>query len=276
MDQTDLWLRYVAVLTPGMTQDEISKKAGVSQGTISRWINGRKLPTEAAKVAAFARGFNRNVLEAFVVAGMITLHEAERGLDSEARAFLRNEIFYSIAQELAGEDAEEEQLWTLEDVEQFLDDRRNRPVADPATGSGGFLVAIADRVRDQLGDDWTELERMGRDGHREIVRGFSGRRWRQAQRERIDELTAAARADTELLRHIADVYAGALEWLDGVFEAVEEAVPNTARGDLYRTAGDYLRDGLAHEQYTESEYVVLRLVLDQLQAELYGGQASAG
>lgn len=83
MDTTDAWLRYVAILTPGLTQDQIAKAANVSQGTISRWVNGRKLPTEAAKVASFARGFDRNVLEAFVAAGMLSIKEAQRGLDRE-------------------------------------------------------------------------------------------------------------------------------------------------------------------------------------------------
>ena len=86
---TNLWAAYVAVVVPsGERQEDTGKRVGQTQATISRWLNGKAAPDEAAAVAAFAKAYNRNVLEAFVAAGFITEAEAGRGLPAESRRAL--------------------------------------------------------------------------------------------------------------------------------------------------------------------------------------------
>lgn len=85
---TRLWSAYVLHITDGKTQDAIAAAAEVNQATVSRWVNARKVPTEAANVALLARAFGRNPLEAFVAAGMLEEGEAGRGLSDESRRLL--------------------------------------------------------------------------------------------------------------------------------------------------------------------------------------------
>lgn len=82
------WQRYVARVTNGATQTAIGEQSGIAQSTIGRWLNGKKAPTEAAKVAAFALAYDRNPLEAFVAAEMLSVDDAGRGLNQEERALL--------------------------------------------------------------------------------------------------------------------------------------------------------------------------------------------
>lgn len=94
MDAPQIWADYVravvAMTTPGADQTTIAKKAGTTQGTISRWMGGRYLPDKAAPVAAFAQAYGRNVLEAFVAAGMLDEETAGRGLPASSVWFLRS------------------------------------------------------------------------------------------------------------------------------------------------------------------------------------------
>lgn len=83
-----LWQRYVAEVTGDRTQTAMGKLTGVGQTTIGRWINGEKRPTDAAKVAQFATRAGRNVLEAFVAAGMLTVEQAGQGLSAASIEFL--------------------------------------------------------------------------------------------------------------------------------------------------------------------------------------------
>lgn len=85
---TRLWSAYVLHITDGKTQDVIAEAANVNQATVSRWINEKKVPTEAANVAFLARAFGRNPLEAFVAAGMLEESEAGQGLSAESRRLL--------------------------------------------------------------------------------------------------------------------------------------------------------------------------------------------
>lgn len=86
----ELWIAYVAAVVGDDTQTEAGRKTKLGQTTIGRWLNGAKQPTEAAKVAAFATGYERNVLEAFVAAGMLTEEQAGKGLPAGSRMFLRS------------------------------------------------------------------------------------------------------------------------------------------------------------------------------------------
>lgn len=85
------WRLYVLrfVGTERGAQTNAAALTGVPQGTISRWIAGGETD-DAARVAMFARGFGRNVLEAFVAAELIELSDAEKVLGDEEYAVLRD------------------------------------------------------------------------------------------------------------------------------------------------------------------------------------------
>ena len=90
-----IWSRYVNLVaghleTGSAIARHIKEKTGMgpSQPTVSRWMNGTYVPDKPAEVANFARAFRRDVLEAFVAAGMLTLTEASRGLSKESMGFL--------------------------------------------------------------------------------------------------------------------------------------------------------------------------------------------
>jgi len=69
------WWRYVERISAGDDQKAIAAKAGIDQSTVSRWKSS-KSPGKAENVAAFARAYERPVVEAFVAAGFITGEEA--------------------------------------------------------------------------------------------------------------------------------------------------------------------------------------------------------
>lgn len=85
-----MWIAYVRAVIGDDTQTRAGERTMLGQTTIGRWLNGAKAPTEAAKVAAFAQGYGRNVLEAFVAAGMLTDDQASKGLSAKSRMFLRS------------------------------------------------------------------------------------------------------------------------------------------------------------------------------------------
>lgn len=73
------WTTYVRRVVGNHTQTQVAAQTGINQTTISRWLNpdstqGRRLSSQA--VAAFARGYDRPVVEAFVIAGFLTPAEA--------------------------------------------------------------------------------------------------------------------------------------------------------------------------------------------------------
>lgn len=86
----NLWARYVREVTQGATQSDVAAKCEppVNQSTVGRWLRGDYTPTDAATVAAFALGHGRNVLEAFVAAGMLTEADAGEGLPKESVDYL--------------------------------------------------------------------------------------------------------------------------------------------------------------------------------------------
>jgi transcriptional regulator with XRE-family HTH domain len=72
------WSSYVRQVIGADKQVDVSRKTGVDQTTISRWLNPERgaARISSQSVAAFARGYGRPVLEAFVVAGFLTAEEA--------------------------------------------------------------------------------------------------------------------------------------------------------------------------------------------------------
>src|SRR5690606_6719609 len=89
---TTPWATYVRTLREGrkLSGAAVGRESNgaVTQTKISNWESGKFVPDRAADVAAFATFFGRNVLEAFVVAGMLTLEEASAGLSDESTALI--------------------------------------------------------------------------------------------------------------------------------------------------------------------------------------------
>lgn len=69
------WYAYVQSVAPDAPQKTLAAAAGVDGSTVSRWKNG--FAPKPENVAAFARAYNRPVLEAFVAAGFLTAEEAK-------------------------------------------------------------------------------------------------------------------------------------------------------------------------------------------------------
>ncbi|MEV0994697.1 helix-turn-helix transcriptional regulator [Nonomuraea sp. NPDC050202] len=67
------WWEYVERVSGGISQDAIGKRMGMRQTSISRWQSTTPKPQT---VAAFARAFDRPVLEAFIAAGFLTEEDA--------------------------------------------------------------------------------------------------------------------------------------------------------------------------------------------------------
>lgn len=86
--QGGIWGAYVRTLTEGVPQQQIAARAGVNQATVSRWIQDGYAPDKGGIVAAFCRGYDRNPIEGFVAAGMLTEAEAGRALSKREREFL--------------------------------------------------------------------------------------------------------------------------------------------------------------------------------------------
>lgn len=88
----NLWAKYVAELRSmagDPTQTQMAEATGVPQGTISRWLDPTKnLGREPANVAMFAKGYGRNVLEAFVAADLLDIEDARAGMSDDSVAFL--------------------------------------------------------------------------------------------------------------------------------------------------------------------------------------------
>jgi transcriptional regulator with XRE-family HTH domain len=68
------WSEYISLVAPRGQQKDIAAAAGVDGSTVSRWRSG--LAPKPENVAAFARAYDRPVLEAFVAAGFLTEEEA--------------------------------------------------------------------------------------------------------------------------------------------------------------------------------------------------------
>lgn len=72
------WRQYVEQVIGSDRQMDVARKTGVDQTTVSRWLNpkGKSMRLSSQAVAAFARGYDVPVLQAFVVAGFLTKEEA--------------------------------------------------------------------------------------------------------------------------------------------------------------------------------------------------------
>lgn len=70
------WSQYVARTCGDDQGRDFEAKTGIDGSTLSRWRRGDSGGLRADKVAAFARGYSRPVLEAFVEAGFISAAEA--------------------------------------------------------------------------------------------------------------------------------------------------------------------------------------------------------
>lgn len=81
---TNSWRDYVLGLTYGESQNDVSKRAGISQPTVGRWLRGDTAKIDPGNVARFALAYDRSVLEAFVAARLLPFDEAKRGLDARA------------------------------------------------------------------------------------------------------------------------------------------------------------------------------------------------
>lgn len=120
-----LWSVYVDAVAPREQhrQEDIAEASGVTQATVSRWLNGKVVPDRAVEVAAFAKAYGRNVLEAFVAAGLLSEDEIGRGLPASSRRYLA---------ELRERSAEEEGARAAVRTERA---RRQRADAPPARRS---------------------------------------------------------------------------------------------------------------------------------------------
>lgn len=68
------WWEYVHKHADGGTNVAIAAKVGITPSSVGRWGKGSRPDPEQA--AAFAKAYNRPVLEAFVAAGFLTPEEA--------------------------------------------------------------------------------------------------------------------------------------------------------------------------------------------------------
>lgn len=80
------WSDYVARLMNGRNQADIALLAGVSQGTISRWLNNKGNGPDIQGAVDFARACGGNPVEALVVLGVIRPRELDKVIEVGASA----------------------------------------------------------------------------------------------------------------------------------------------------------------------------------------------
>lgn len=71
------WSDYVKRLMGDKRQVDVALLAGVSQGTLSRWLSGKSSPDVAGAIE-FARAAGGNPVEALVVLGVIRASELDQ------------------------------------------------------------------------------------------------------------------------------------------------------------------------------------------------------
>ena len=96
------WQQYVRTLVGSDKQTEVAHKTGIAQATISRWLTGEKVPTNAAQAAKLATEYGDNPRVAFVAADMLTVEQAGRGLSARERMFLQSLAQMSDPAEMLG------------------------------------------------------------------------------------------------------------------------------------------------------------------------------
>lgn len=77
------WRKYVRDIIGDDRQVDVSRKTGLDQATVSRWLKETpgddKPPAVSDRAArAFALGYGRDVIEAFTVAGILSEEESGR------------------------------------------------------------------------------------------------------------------------------------------------------------------------------------------------------
>lgn len=99
----NLWSTYVRAVSGGVTQREVAEKVGViSQPTVSRWMNDGPQQADVGNIAAFCNAYDRDPIEGFVAAGLLTEEQAGRSLKPKQRTFLRElRAAHDLAQERA-------------------------------------------------------------------------------------------------------------------------------------------------------------------------------
>lgn len=79
------WSEYVSRLMGSRQQSDVALLSGVSQGTISRWANGKAAPSVEAAID-FTRACGGNPLEALVILGVIRPGELDEVVQLNATA----------------------------------------------------------------------------------------------------------------------------------------------------------------------------------------------
>jgi hypothetical protein len=67
------WWQYVSQVAGTATPSEIARRVGLTPSSVSRWQLSTPKPETAA---AFARAYDRPVIEALIAAGVVTAEEA--------------------------------------------------------------------------------------------------------------------------------------------------------------------------------------------------------
>lgn len=137
----ETWADYTRRITAGATQAEIAARTGIEQSSISRWRQGRNTP-RAELVVAFARSYDRNPVEALIVAGYLDRNEVggvielETSLSVVSTNQLLDELsrrFSTLQRRLAALPADESNAWP----DHWTDPGSYRGQAEaPADGQG--------------------------------------------------------------------------------------------------------------------------------------------
>lgn len=115
----ETWADYTRRITAGATQAEIATRTGIEQSSISRWRQGRNTP-RAELVVAFARSYDRNPVEALIVAGYLDRNEVggvielETSLSAVSTDQLLDELsrrFATLQRRVAAAPADEASAW---------------------------------------------------------------------------------------------------------------------------------------------------------------------
>lgn len=87
------WRKYVRDIIGDDRQVDVSRKTGIDQATVSRWLreapDGKPPSVSHQTVRAFALGYGRDVLEAFTVAGILSEEETGRSKEPPVIDWLR-------------------------------------------------------------------------------------------------------------------------------------------------------------------------------------------
>jgi transcriptional regulator with XRE-family HTH domain len=80
------WSDYVARLVGTRHQAEVAELSGVSQGTVSRWVNGKAETPNIETAVNFVRSLGGNPVDALLILGVIRSKELDRVIEVNASA----------------------------------------------------------------------------------------------------------------------------------------------------------------------------------------------